>query len=83
MSRRTKKIGIAGKFGARYGLKIRKQVKQIEEMQKKRHQCPKCKYVAVKRAETAIWECHHCGLIFAGGAYQPFTKSKEQVIGGR
>ena len=83
MARRTKKIGIAGKFGPRYGLKIRKQIKQIEEVQKRKHPCPKCKYHAVKRISSSIWKCRHCGLIFAGGAYQPSTKSKEQMFRGR
>lgn len=83
MARRTKKIGISGKFGPRYGLKIRKQIKNIEDIQKKRHSCPKCKYQSVKRLDTSIWKCKHCGLVFAGGAYQPFTKTKEQMLRGR
>ena len=29
MSRRTKKVGVAGRLGARYGLSVRKQVKNI------------------------------------------------------
>lgn len=83
MARRTKKVGIAGRFGPRYGLKIRKQVKNIEEIQRKRHPCPRCKYVAVKRADTGIWKCRHCGYVFAGGAYYPFTKTREQILRGR
>ena len=82
MSKRTKKVGISGKFGPRYGLKIRKKIKQIEDIQKKWHVCPKCKYTSVKRLSSGIWKCRHCSYVFAGGAYQPFIKSKDQMLGG-
>ena len=39
---RTKKVGITGRFGARYGRKAKRQVKKIEENMKKKHVCPKC-----------------------------------------
>ena len=38
---RTKKVGITGRFGARYGRKAKRQVKKIEENMKKKHVCPK------------------------------------------
>ena len=34
---RTKKVGITGRFGARYGRKAKRQVKKIEENMKKKH----------------------------------------------
>lgn len=71
MTKRTKKIGISGKYGTRYGVKIRKQVHSIESRQKKAHKCPRCKYDQVKRVSSGIWQCRHCKLTYASGAYLP------------
>ena len=46
---RTKKVGITGRFGARYGRKAKRSVKIIEENMKKDHVCPKCARPYVKR----------------------------------
>ncbi len=46
---RTKKVGITGRFGARYGRKAKRSVKLIEENMKKNHVCPKCDRPYVKR----------------------------------
>ena len=73
MTRRTKKVGIAGRLGPRYGLSVRKQVRNIETNQRRRHECPRCHHVAVKRVSTGIWTCRHCEYKFAGGAYSPTT----------
>ncbi|MFB0544568.1 MAG: 50S ribosomal protein L37Ae [Asgard group archaeon] len=70
---RTKKIGIAGKFGARYGSTLRKRFRDIEEKMKKKHTCPSCFTSAVKRVFAGVWKCKKCGRTFAGGAYLPFT----------
>ena len=45
---RTKKVGITGRFGARYGRKAKRSVKIIEENMKKDHVCPKCARPYVK-----------------------------------
>ena len=58
---RTKKVGITGRFGARYGRKAKRQVKKIEENMKKKHVCPKCDRPYVKRVSAGIWECKKCG----------------------
>lgn len=71
MVRGTKKVGIAGKFGARYGVKVRKNIANIENMKRGRHVCPRCKYRAVRRSDTAIWQCHHCQHRYTSGAYNP------------
>ena len=73
MVRRTKKVGISGKFGPRYGVKLRRRISSIESRQKKKHQCPECHYKAVKRISTGIWQCKHCNFTFSGGAYLPAT----------
>ncbi|WP_455393231.1 50S ribosomal protein L37Ae [[Eubacterium] cellulosolvens] len=73
MTRRTKKVGTSGRYGARYGVKLRRQISTLESRQKKKHICPECKYSSVKRASTGIWVCRHCGYTFTGGAYLPTT----------
>ena len=75
---RKKKIGSAGRFGARYGKKVRKIVAEIEKVQKQRHICPKCNMPYVKRVAAGIWECKKCGTKFAGLAYVPGETKKEE-----
>ncbi len=66
---RTKKVGTAGRFGARYGKKSRQAMADIEKLQKQRHICPRCDMAYVKRVAKGIWECRKCGCKFAGPAY--------------
>ena len=66
----TKKVGSAGRFGVRYGRKIRKRVADIEKKQKKFYVCPSCNVVRVKRVSAGIWKCKKCGLKFTGRAYE-------------
>ncbi|HEC72440.1 MAG TPA: 50S ribosomal protein L37ae [Thermoplasmatales archaeon] len=73
MARRTKKVGLTGRFQSRYGLSIRKRVKNIEEVERAYHICPSCGHKKVKRISTAIWQCRKCGTKFAGGSYVPRT----------
>ncbi|MDD5959270.1 MAG: 50S ribosomal protein L37Ae [Methanobrevibacter wolinii] len=70
---RTKKVGITGKYGARYGRKAKRSVKVIEENMKKNHVCPQCDRPGVKRIAAGIWKCKKCGAVFTGGAYTPET----------
>ena len=72
---RKKKIGTAGRFGSRYGKKDRQLVADIEKVQKKRHVCPRCGLLYVKRESTGIWKCKKCGNRFAGMAYYPRSES--------
>jgi large subunit ribosomal protein L37Ae len=69
MTKRTKKVGSAGRLGARYGVRIRKRIGDIEKVSKVKHKCPKCKAAAVKRQANGIWNCRHCGSEFASSAY--------------
>jgi len=71
MARRTLKAGIAGRLGPRYGVRIRRRVQEVEELQKQRHPCPRCLARNVKRVASGVWKCRRCGLAFAGGAYRP------------
>lgn len=78
MSRRTKKVGPVGRFGPRYGVRIRRRILDVELEQRKRHRCPRCMAYAVKRRSTGVWACRHCGLVFAGGAYRPVVTTTVQ-----
>ncbi len=71
---KTKKIGIAGRFGPRYGTRVKETIRQIESKVRERQICPVCKRKAVKRIAAGIWGCKKCGAKFSGGAY--ITKSE-------
>ena len=79
MAKRTKKVGPAGRFQSRYGVRTRTQVRNIEIKQREKHICPKCGHQKVKRIATSIWLCNKCGSKFAGGAYQPTTEPGQNV----
>ncbi|GAB4310300.1 MAG: 50S ribosomal protein L37Ae [Promethearchaeota archaeon] len=66
---RTKKVGTTGRFGARYGSRIRKRVREIEEVSKRPQKCPKCETRSVRRVSVGIWECRRCGAKMTGGAW--------------
>ncbi len=71
---RTKKVGSTGRFGPRYGAKLRRRVLEIERKRAEPHRCPSCATRgSVRRRAAGLWECRKCGLVFAGGAYVPFT----------
>ena len=66
---RTKKVGSAGRFGARYGKRAKKKVAEIEVKQRKKQVCPYCKHPGVKRIAKGIWICKKCKRKFSAGAY--------------
>jgi len=68
---RKKKVGSAGRYGSRYGKRIKSLVSDVEKVQKSRHVCPKCKMQYVVRVSAGIWRCKKCGAKFAGAAYRP------------
>ena len=63
--------GPAKRFGARYGVKIRKRIDDIEKEARARHVCPYCGKKAVKRVAHGIWKCKKCGAVFTAKAYSP------------
>ena len=65
----TKKVGSAGRFGVRYGKRIRNAVITIEKKQKQKQTCPYCKRPTAKRMAKGIFECKKCFKRFTGGAY--------------
>ncbi len=72
---KTKKLKSAGRFGARYGKRIRELVAAIEESSRAKHLCPACRSKKLKRVAAGIWYCRKCGIKLAGGAYAPNTTS--------
>jgi large subunit ribosomal protein L37Ae len=79
MSKRTKKVGPAGRFQSRYGVRARNRLRNVELIQRKKHTCPSCKHTSVKRLSTGIFSCRKCGVKFAGGSYIPKTEVGFQV----
>jgi len=75
MAKRTKKVGSVGRYQARYGVRARTQVRNVEIIQKAKHTCPSCGHQKVKRISTSIWQCKKCQTKFAGGAYTPQTET--------
>ncbi|RYG51627.1 50S ribosomal protein L37Ae [archaeon] len=70
MTRRTKKVGITGKYGTRYGASLRKIVRKIEVSQHAKYTCAFCGKDSVKRSSVGIWKCGACAKTQTGGAYQ-------------
>ncbi|KAF7309967.1 60S ribosomal protein [Mycena indigotica] len=79
MTKRTKKVGITGKYGTRYGASLRKQVKRMEISQHARYTCTFCGKDSVKRTAVGIWNCSSCKKVIAGGAWTVATTSAATV----
>ena len=74
----TKKVGSAGRFGCRYGVRVRRRVAIIEAIQKQKHLCPFCSFKKVSRVSSGVWQCSKCDRKFAGGSYIPkYVKETE------
>jgi large subunit ribosomal protein L37Ae len=72
---RTKKVGSTGRYGSRYGAKLRRRVLDIDNRRKEPTRCPSCATKALKRKAVGLWVCSKCDLLFAGGAYVPYTEA--------
>ena len=79
MGKRTKKAGICGKYGTRYGASLRKVVKKMEVTQHSKYNCPFCGKDNVKRAVVGIWKCKSCRKTMAGGAWTMTTPAAATV----
>mmetsp|Transcript_21287 Transcript_21287/g.34055 ORF Transcript_21287/g.34055 Transcript_21287/m.34055 type:complete len:93 (+) Transcript_21287:135-413(+) len=75
MARRTKKVGIVGKYGTRYGSSLRKQIKKIEIQQRGRYRCQFCGKSKMRRQVVGVWNCRSCHKTIAGGAYTLSTEA--------
>lgn len=65
----TKVLKSAGRFGARYGKRLKSKLLSVETEQKKKQICPYCSRPAAKRLAPGIWLCKKCGMKFTGHAY--------------
>lgn len=69
MTKKTVKVGPTGRFGPRYGVTVRRRIREVELDLKRKHTCPECKSRTVKRKATGIWVCRKCGAKIASSAY--------------
>jgi len=79
MSKRTRKVGVTGKYGTRYGATLRKQIKKMEIQQHATYTCSFCGKDAVKRQAVGIWNCKACRKTTAGGAWTVSTTAAATV----
>ncbi len=68
------------RFGARYGLRVKKKLAKIEPGKKGRHKCPYCNYVAAKWVAPGIWHCEKCGSTFTDKAYSITKRKVEENV---
>tara|TARA_Y100000310_G_C20263135_1_gene614561 strand:- start:74 stop:397 length:324 start_codon:yes stop_codon:yes gene_type:complete len=66
---KIEKLGSAKRFGSRYGSKPKHKFAKIEKEQRKKHLCPYCNTLKVKRVAVGIWHCRKCNSKFTGKAY--------------
>nr|XP_021500576.1 60S ribosomal protein L37a-like [Meriones unguiculatus] len=79
MAKSTKKAGIIGKYGNRYGASPWKMVKKIEISQHAKYTCSFCGKTKMKRRAVGIWHCGSCMKTVAGGAWNYNTTSAVTV----
>ena len=61
MPTKLKKTKSAGRFGARYGKRVRSKLIKVEQKQRVKQ--------TVKRLSKGIWHCKKCGKKFASDTY--------------
>lgn len=65
---KTRKVKSTGRYGARYGKKLRTRVIKVESKQRLKQKCPLCSGTA-KRLSKGIWKCKKCNKKFASDTY--------------
>ena len=73
MGKHTKKVGITGKYGTRYGASVRKQVKKMEISQHAKFTCVFCGKVRTAHTHTAThqWARRTSAARAAAGSLGP------------
>ncbi len=74
-----RKLSSAGRFGTRYGRRIKQRIIAVEKIQKSKQKCPFCNKLSVKRISSGIWYCKACDSKFAAKAYDPIIKAEAKV----
>ena len=69
MPTKSKKTKSSGRFGARYGRKVRENLVKVESKQRIKQKCPFCQKLGVKRLAKGIWYCSKCEKKFASNTY--------------
>ena len=77
MAKRTQKAGATGRFGARYGVSVRRNAGMAMKKKSARTYMPNMPVPHSKRKSVGIWHCTKCGYTFAGGAWEPFTRASD------
>lgn len=77
MAKRTQKAKATARFGARYGVSVRRNAGSALAKKNSKYTCPVCHYRKVSRQAVGIWSCGKCGHTFAGGAWEPFTRASD------
>jgi len=77
MAKRTQKVGATAKYGARYGVSVRRRAGAALRKKNHLYTCPKCQYPKVSRQVAGIWECKKCSHKFSGGVWEPFTRATD------
>jgi ribosomal protein L37AE/L43A len=66
----VKPVSLGKTFGTRYGRSNRDQYAALAVEARRKHKCPYCSYVQVKRlASSGIWQCKKCTAKFTSRAY--------------
>jgi len=69
MTSKSKKSKSAGRYGARYGKRVRAKLVKVESKQRVKQKCPFCNKLGAKRLSKGIWKCSKCDKKFASGTY--------------
>jgi len=69
MATKSKKSKSAGRFGPRYGKRVRAKLVKVESKQRVKQKCPFCEKLGVKRVSKGIWNCSKCKKKFASDTY--------------
>jgi len=71
---------ISGTLGVKYGFTARKRYAEVMSKRRAKYNCSQCHIGRLKRISVGVWSCRRCGFTFAGGAYEPYTKSGQAAI---
>ena len=77
MAKRTQKAGATARYGARYGVSVRRRAGSALSKKSWKYTCPSCHYPKVRRKAAGIWECRKCDHTFSGGVWEPYTRASD------